>query len=81
MSRADPAKPCRPLIFIPGILGSQLLDKDNHIVWGDASSFKNFSRLALAPGGEDPHVGDLITVINRYGTFISMTACCRRSAG
>ena len=66
-SRADPAKPCRPLIFIPGILGSQLLDKDNHIVWGDASSFKNFSRLTLAPGGEDLHVGDLITVINILG--------------
>jgi hypothetical protein len=40
------AKPQRPLIFIPGILGSVLSDSQG-VVWGNRYSFVNFAKLEL----------------------------------
>src|SRR5262245_61647646 len=34
---AEPA-PYRPLVFVPGILGSELLDQSNEPVWGGIQS-------------------------------------------
>ena len=40
--------PLRPLVFIPGILGSKLCDSKGHVVWGNATSLTNLSSLSLA---------------------------------
>ena len=60
--------PARPLIFVPGILGSQLADKNGHVIWGEIDSLRNFKKLdtiegdTLAPDG-------LIKRINVLGPF------------
>ncbi len=42
------AAPDRPLVFIPGMLGSRLCDKaTGEVVWGGLSSYSHFSDLAL----------------------------------
>jgi hypothetical protein len=40
-------EPFRPLVFIPGILGTELLDEHGKVVWGDSSSLSNFEKLEL----------------------------------
>lgn len=40
------AKPYRPLVFLPGILGSVLAD-GNRVVWGERDSLNNFVELRL----------------------------------
>jgi pimeloyl-ACP methyl ester carboxylesterase len=40
------AKPYRPAIFIPGILGS-VLEKEGRVLWGEQQSLFTFSELAL----------------------------------
>src|SRR4051812_48411906 len=32
------AEPQRPVVFIPGILGSRLIDPNGLVIWGDRSS-------------------------------------------
>ncbi|MDX0425127.1 hypothetical protein GOL39_26600 [Sinorhizobium medicae] len=50
-SSAD-AAPERPLIFIPGILGSRLCDvSTGEVVWGELPSYSRFSELALPIDG------------------------------
>jgi pimeloyl-ACP methyl ester carboxylesterase len=45
---ASAATPDRPVLFIPGILGTKLC-KNNEVVWGGLLSLYNFERLRLAP--------------------------------
>lgn len=47
------AAPERPLVVIPGILGSTL-SKDGRIVWGDRWSLSRFSQLEIRDGPRDP---------------------------
>jgi pimeloyl-ACP methyl ester carboxylesterase len=48
------AAPDRPVVFIPGMVGSKLCVRGtNTVVWGERSSLENFSRLAL-PAEYDP---------------------------
>lgn len=49
---AEPQKIKRPLVFIPGALGSQL-SRDGKIIWGDISSYSNIPKLALPMDGRD----------------------------
>jgi pimeloyl-ACP methyl ester carboxylesterase len=37
----------KPIIFIPGILGSKLCDSTGAVIWGNRDSLWNFSQLAL----------------------------------
>src|SRR5207249_3994017 len=46
--------PARPLVFIPGILGSILVDGNNNIVWGDANSLGRLNQLTIQDGPQDP---------------------------
>ncbi len=41
----------RPLVFVPGILGSVLSDPSGEVIWGDSGSLNksNFSKLNLIP--------------------------------
>jgi pimeloyl-ACP methyl ester carboxylesterase len=41
------AAPARPVIVIPGILGSQLCDSSGNLVWGGRDSLFNFDKLRL----------------------------------
>jgi len=47
------AAPERPLIFLPGILGSKLIDENDKIVWGNRKSYFNFRNLALPADDSD----------------------------
>jgi hypothetical protein len=52
-STAGFAAPSRPLVFIPGILGSNLAHGEE-IIWGDGGSLSDFARLSLLPDSESP---------------------------
>jgi hypothetical protein len=41
----------RPVIAIPGILGSKLADANGEILWGDCGSLRNLGRLDPDPAG------------------------------
>jgi pimeloyl-ACP methyl ester carboxylesterase len=43
--------PNRPVILVPGILGSRLCDANGTVVWGTAKSFLNFEKLELSEDG------------------------------
>ena len=63
----------RPLIFVPGILGSRLCDEAGNVVWGERDSLWNFSSLAL-PFRTDPahlahHPCGLVDQIQIVGPF------------
>jgi Lecithin:cholesterol acyltransferase len=47
------ATPQRPLVFVPGILGSNLAH-DGKIVWGEGDSLLNLSKLNLNPSDGQP---------------------------
>lgn len=40
--------PARPIVFIPGLLGTKLCGSDGKIIWGDRASLLNFEQLTLA---------------------------------
>jgi pimeloyl-ACP methyl ester carboxylesterase len=44
------ARPERPVVFIPGILGSKLSD-GSRLVWGGRNSLANFAELEITPSG------------------------------
>ncbi|MGH1419063.1 MAG: lipase/acyltransferase domain-containing protein [Hyphomicrobiaceae bacterium] len=46
----------RPIIFVPGIVGSQLSDSSGDVVWGDSGSLNssNFKKLDLLPANANP---------------------------
>jgi pimeloyl-ACP methyl ester carboxylesterase len=47
------SKPKRPIVVVPGILGSKLCN-GSELVWGGASSLANFGRLNLDKTGTEP---------------------------
>lgn len=51
------AAPERPLVFVPGLLGSSLCrpgpDGEATVVWGTVDAIGQFPTLALTPGGSD----------------------------
>lgn len=63
--------PQRPLVFIPGILGSKLADSSGATIWGDRNSLSNYSKLDIPPGagGSGVKVTGLISNINVLGPF------------
>jgi pimeloyl-ACP methyl ester carboxylesterase len=67
-SVAQPA-PYRPLVFVPGILGTELLDESGSQVWGGAASLSRFSELEVTEKGPVKilHAGGLIKQINLLG--------------
>jgi pimeloyl-ACP methyl ester carboxylesterase len=48
---AEPDKPHRPLVFVPGILGTELVDQNGDLVWGGRQSFKRFAELEITENG------------------------------
>jgi pimeloyl-ACP methyl ester carboxylesterase len=70
------AAPRRPLVFIPGILGSRLVDAKGSVVWGNRSSLLNYAQLDLFPGspGSSLKADGLITDINVLGPFWTIHA-------
>lgn len=46
IARAD--QPIRPLIFVPGILGTKLCDAQNKVIWGELDSYANLPKLDLS---------------------------------
>jgi pimeloyl-ACP methyl ester carboxylesterase len=60
----------RPVVFIPGILGSKLC-KNGEPLWGNRSSLINFGQLALdSENGQDSIVPcGLVEKINLFGPF------------
>ncbi|TWB93038.1 lecithin:cholesterol acyltransferase [Bradyrhizobium macuxiense] len=68
-SKAD--GPQRPLVFIPGILGSELSDGSGNVVWGNRNSLSNYAGLDLAPNsnGKGLKASGLVSSINVLGPF------------
>ena len=78
------ATPERPLLFLPGILGSKLykstddnFDKNDLLLWGDLSSYRKFNQLELKKGDNIiPHgIVESVQIlgpirINQYKTLI-----------
>ncbi|RWM12872.1 MAG: hypothetical protein EOR72_20340 [Mesorhizobium sp.] len=64
-------EPFRPMVFVPGILGTELLDDNGKVVWGDSSSLSNFEKLELGAASPQPplHPGGLVESINILGPF------------
>jgi pimeloyl-ACP methyl ester carboxylesterase len=69
-SAAAQQAPQRPLVFVPGILGSRLCDPNDTIVWGTVTSFSNFPRLEVG-NPENPvlHPCGLVDEIQILGPF------------
>lgn len=69
-------KPKRPLVLIPGILGSKLCDEAGNVIWGTGKSLSNFEKLDLTPGGTGValHPCGLITKIEIFGPLYSIKA-------
>jgi hypothetical protein len=63
---AQATGPYRPLVFIPGILGSELLDENDNLVWGGASSLAHFDELEITETGSVKrlHTGGLVKNIS-----------------
>jgi hypothetical protein len=64
------AQPQRPLVFVPGILGSRLCDNQNNPIWGTRTSFSNFARLELdVPDNPALHPCGLVDEIQIIGSL------------
>jgi pimeloyl-ACP methyl ester carboxylesterase len=60
----------RPLVFIPGILGTRLCDEQNNLIWGGLSSLSNFGQIdLLADQPRNLHKCGLIKTIVSLGPF------------
>jgi pimeloyl-ACP methyl ester carboxylesterase len=69
---ASEAAPKRPLLFVPGILGSTLVDHSGKVVWGDARSLGRFERLNLEPAAgvaEPLRASGLVETVQVFGMF------------
>lgn len=66
------AQPTRPVVVVPGILGS-VLERDGEVVWGDRLSLARFGQLEIADGPRDPDDGlvasGLIQSIQVFGPW------------
>jgi len=67
-------QPSRPLVFIPGILGSKLCDSSGAVVWGERSSLSNFYKLEITgkPSDIKLHPCGTIDEIQMLGRFWSI---------
>jgi hypothetical protein len=66
--------PTRPVVVVPGILGSKLC-KGEEVVWGGRSSLSNFSRLDLGvPSPEALTPCGLLDQISILGPFWKINA-------
>ncbi len=63
------AEPQRPLVFVPGILGSRLCDDQNNPVWGTRTSFSNFAKLELGVPNPVLHSCGLVDEIQIIGSL------------
>jgi pimeloyl-ACP methyl ester carboxylesterase len=73
-AQAQPRQPDRPVVFVPGILGSKLCEQDTgKTIWGDRWSLSNVAQLALPVDHEAApprHVPcGLIETVNILGPF------------
>lgn len=66
----------RPVVVIPGILGSVLADDKGEVVWGDRRSLQNFGRLDFDPAGNGStlHPIGLVEQIRVLGPFWTVHA-------
>lgn len=64
------AQPERPVVFIPGILGSKL-SEDGRVVWGARNSLANFAELEITPTGavKELRPSGLVDRIDVLGPF------------
>jgi pimeloyl-ACP methyl ester carboxylesterase len=70
------SEPKRPLVLIPGILGSKLCDENGNVVWGTGRSLSNLEQLDLTPDGTGiklQHCG-LINKIEILGPLYAIKA-------
>jgi pimeloyl-ACP methyl ester carboxylesterase len=63
--------PERPVVLIPGILGTRLVDAAGRAVWGERNSLLNYPKLELTPGspGSRLKADGLVKSINVLGPF------------
>jgi pimeloyl-ACP methyl ester carboxylesterase len=68
---AEPARAVdRPIVFIPGILGSVLSDAVGNILWGDNKSLFHLEKLTIPNGPRDPTDGlNAIGIIDQIVIF------------
>jgi pimeloyl-ACP methyl ester carboxylesterase len=65
---ADEVK--RPVVFVPGILGSRLCDSQERVVWGSRNSLGNLSQLELdVPANPVLHPCGLVDAIQILGSL------------
>ena len=61
----------RPLVFIPGIAGSQL-ESENQVVWGNLSSIDKLDQLFIEAGPRDPDDKIVATEIIKGVSFLGI---------
>lgn len=63
--------PDRPLVFVPGILGSRLADQSGKAIWGEVNSLRNFQKFEITPDGPVTVLSPdgLMRTINVLGPF------------
>jgi pimeloyl-ACP methyl ester carboxylesterase len=55
------AAPDRPLVFIPGILGTRLMEaRTGKLLWGSANALRNLDKLIIGDGPRDPSSPDVV---------------------
>jgi pimeloyl-ACP methyl ester carboxylesterase len=76
MSETSASQSERPVIVIPGILGSKLASANGEVLWGDRGSLVNFGHLDLDPVGRGPEIklAGLIDRIRMLGPFWTIHA-------
>src|ERR1700722_3472497 len=61
----------RPIVFIPGILGSRHVDQQDKIIWGDVYSLSRLHTLTVTDGPDNPNdhlrADSIITNIQVFG--------------
>ena len=62
------ARPYRPIVFVPGFLGS-VLTANGDVLWGDRGSLFKFSQLALPVDGRSAKVVKALKPIDQIGVF------------
>jgi pimeloyl-ACP methyl ester carboxylesterase len=66
---AQGSEPYRPLVFVPGILGSELKDENGDLVWGGLQSLRRFEDLEITDRGpvKQLSVGGLVRNVSILG--------------
>jgi hypothetical protein len=70
---AQPPTPNRPVVLIPGILGTKLCNSSGEVVWGTAKSLWNFDRLELGDSSKETlQKCGLIDEVQIFGPLFSV---------